>query len=138
MRIQSRPSNINAALAAVAGVAGLMLVACGQNLPAEGSAHSQVAPQAFAVPYGWAGRYTHVVAAGNKPGEVALLIKVKTALVADRRLMPFALEVGVLGSVVTLYGQVDTHEHKAIAEHIARNVDGVQEVKSGISVVARA
>ncbi len=115
-----------------------MVIAGGQSLRAEGPAHGQAETQALSLPYGWAGRYTHVVTADNKPSEVALLIKVKSALTAEPRLKPFSLEVGVLGTVVTLYGQVDTVEHRSIAEQIARNVHGVDEVKSGIAVVARA
>ena len=138
MRTHAQLSNYSAVLTAFAGLASLMLIACGPNLRAQDSANVQVTPHADALPFGWAGGYTHVAANGNKSGEVALLIKVKTALVADPRLIPFMLEVGVLGGVVTLYGQVETNEHKAIAEHIARQVHGVLEVKSGIAVAARA
>lgn len=115
-----------------------MLIAGGQTLRAAGPAHGQAETQALSLPYRWAGRYTHVVTADNKPGEVALLIKVKSALIAEPRLKPFSLEVGVLGTVVTLYGQVDTVEHKSIADQIARSVHGVEQVESGIAVVARA
>ena len=68
--------------------------------------------------------------------DIALLIKVKNALTAEPELKPFALEVGVQGRIVTLYGEVATPEQRTIAERIAGNVRGVALVKSGIALTA--
>lgn len=70
--------------------------------------------------------------------DVALLIKVKDALVAEPELRRFGLEVGVQGGVVTLYGEVATRAQRDKAEHIARNISGVAVVKSGIAVTQAA
>ena len=92
-----------------------------------------------AVLYGWSSRYGRLAFDHTKPDhDVALLIKVKTALVGEPGLKPYVLEVGVLRGVVTLYGEVDTVEQCAMAERIARNVQGVEVVKSGIAVTRRA
>jgi len=70
--------------------------------------------------------------------DIALLIKVKNALTEEPELKPFALEVGVQGGIVTLYGEVATPEQRTIAERIAGNVRGVALVKSGIALTAPA
>lgn len=66
--------------------------------------------------------------------DIALLIKVKNALMADPELK--TLEVGVQGGIVTLYGEVATREQRIKAERIARNIRGVATVKSGIAVAS--
>ena len=78
---------------------------------------------------------SHAIAPRVPNNDVALLINVKNALVRESRLELYTLEVGVLDGAVTLYGEVDTHEHRMMAEQIARNVRGVESVKSGIAVM---
>ncbi len=88
--------------------------------------------------YGWSDHYARVALDERSPNnDIALLIRVKSALVAEPRLKPFALDAGVLDGVVTC-GEVDTAERRAMAERIAREVQGVAAVKSGIAVVAAA
>jgi osmotically-inducible protein OsmY len=67
--------------------------------------------------------------------DVALLIKVKSALVGAPSLTALSIDVGVLRGVITLYGEVDTLEHRDQAERIARSVPGVQAVESEIEVI---
>lgn len=69
--------------------------------------------------------------------DVALLISVKNALVREPDLGSYTLEVGVLAGAVTLYGEVATPEHRAMAEQIARSVRGVESVRSGIAIANR-
>ena len=137
MRTHARKLTLRATLAGMAA-AGLVLTACGKNLNIEGTAKRHGGPvYASAAMYGWTNHYTRLTLEQNQPNnDVALLIKVKTALVKDPDLTAFPLEVGVLGGVVTLYGQVDTAERRAAAERVARRVQGVAEVKSNIAVNA--
>ena len=120
--------------------AGLVLAACGKNMNVNGAAALDSGEvYATAALYGWSSRYARAAADGRRPdSDIALLIKVKSALVAAPALQPFALDAGVLDGVVTLYGEVDTFERRAMAERIARDVRGVQEVKSSIVVIQSA
>ena len=120
--------------------AGLVLAACGKNMNVNGAAALDSGEvYATAALYGWSSRYVRTAADGRRPdSDIALLIKVKSALVAEPGLKPFALDAGVLDGVVTLYGEVDTFERRAMAERIARDVRGVQEVKSSIVVIQSA
>lgn len=124
---------------ALTAMAGLTLAASGRNLNADHAAtRDSGETYATAAVYGWTSGYARLAVDQDKPNnDVALLIKVKTALVGAPDLKPFALEVGVLGGVVTLYGEVDTAEHRAMAERIARAVKGVAAVNSGIAVLQR-
>jgi osmotically-inducible protein OsmY len=119
--------------------AGCLLAGCEKDMNMDGAAalySSEV--YATAAMYGWSNRYARVGIDERAPNnDVALLIKVKTALGAEPRLKPFALDAGVLDGVVTLYGEVDSSEHRAMAEQITRHVQGVEEVKSGIAVIQR-
>jgi osmotically-inducible protein OsmY len=136
MRAYTRKLRLRATLAGIAA-AGLVLAACGKNLNIDGAAAKRHADPAYAsvAMYGWTNHYARLTLEQNQPNnDVALLIKVKTALVKDPDLKAFPLEVGVLGGVVTLYGQVDTPERRANAERIARRVQGVAQVKSSIAV----
>ena len=137
MHAYTRKLSLRATLAGIAA-AGLVLAACGKNLNIEGAAKRHADPaSAAAAMYGWTNHYARLTLEQNQPNnDVALLIKVKTALVKDPDLKTFPLEVGVLGGVVTLYGQVDTAELRAAAERIAWRVHGVAEVKSSIAVNA--
>jgi osmotically-inducible protein OsmY len=112
---------------------------CGGDTAAKRTARAQIDGYSAAALHARTSPYARL-AGDQQPrhNDVALLIKVKTALVDSPGLKPFALEVGVLNGVVTLYGEVDTIERRAMAERIARDVRGVASVKSGIAVTARA
>lgn len=112
-RRSSLRTRLRWSILAVGGVVTLCVAGCGQDIL---SANAEPVP-AVVVEH-----------------DVALLIKVKNALVAEPELRPFGLDVGVQGGVVTLYGEVATREQRDKAEHIARSVRGVALVKSGIAV----
>ena len=123
----------------VLAAAGCLLAGCGKDMNMDGAAALDPADTyATAAVYGWSNHYAQVALDERRPNnDIALLIRVKSALVAEPRLKPFALEAGVLDGVVTLYGEVDSSEHRAMAEQITRQVQGVAEVKSGIAVIQR-
>ena len=119
--------------------ASCLLAGCEKDMNMDGAAALDAnETYATAAVYGWSNHYARVALDERRPNnDIALLIRVKRALVAEPRLKPFALDAGVLDGVVTLYGEVDSSEHRAIAERITRQVRGVAEVKSGIAVIQR-
>ena len=123
----------------VLAATGCLLAGCEKDMNMDGSAAlDPTETYATAAVYGWSNHYARVALDERRPNnDIALLIKVKSALVAEPRLKPFGLEAGVLDGVVTLYGEVDSSEHRAMAERITRQVRGVAEVKSGIAVIQR-
>jgi len=67
--------------------------------------------------------------------DATITTKVKTQLASDVGLTPAnQIHVETLRSVVQLSGFVDTAAHKAEAESVARNVEGVQGVENNITV----
>lgn len=80
-------------------------------------------------------RMNETPAAQVKDAEIAATLKGKLA--SD--LSPSTLtdiSVNVTNGVVTLSGQVKSADHKARAEQIARNVDGVGRVNNELQVAA--
>lgn len=119
--------------------ASCLLAGCERDMNMDGAAALDAnETYATAAVYGWSNHYARVALDERRPNnDIALLIRVKSALVAEPRLKPYALDAGVLDGVVTLYGEVDSSEHRAMAERITRQVQGVAEVKSGIAVIRR-
>jgi len=118
--------------------AGCLLAGCEKDMNVDGSAALDGDTYATAAVYGWNDHYARVALDERRPNnDIALLIRVKSALVAEPTLKRFALDAGVLDGVVTLYGEVDSSEHRAMAERITREVQGVAEIKSGIAVIQR-
>jgi len=66
----------------------------------------------------------------------ALAAKVKSALGADPALRLLAIDTGVAGGVVTLYGTADTRAHREKAAQVASNVPGVKSVNNQLVIVA--
>jgi len=66
----------------------------------------------------------------------ALAAKVKSALVADPDLRLLAIDTGVAGGVVTLYGTADTRAHRDKAKLVASSVPGVKSVNNQLVIVA--
>lgn len=60
--------------------------------------------------------------------------KVKSKLLADKRVSGLAIDVDTFQGEVTLTGGVDTSEQKAVATQIAKTVEGVREVKNLLKV----
>ena len=116
----------------------LTMSGCHQSVIADRTPRSQSESAATEVFFDPSERYaSHAVAVADHVhgNDVALLINVKNALIREPKLERYMLEVGVLDGAVTLYGEVGSHEHREMAEQIARNVHGVESVKSGIAVV---
>jgi hyperosmotically inducible periplasmic protein len=63
--------------------------------------------------------------------------KIKLALLTTEGVSGTAIKVDTVVGRVTLYGNVHSAEEKAKAEDIARKVDGVQDVRNLLQVVAR-
>jgi hyperosmotically inducible protein len=63
---------------------------------------------------------------------------VKTALGLSKRVSAYAINVDTSDGVVTLTGQVGSEEVKSLAGEIARDTEGVREVKNEIAVDASA
>jgi hyperosmotically inducible protein len=84
----------------------------------------------------------------NKPAWLASLfsssedatttVKVKTALGLSKRVSAYGINVDTSGGVVTLTGQVGSEEVKSLAGEIARDTEGVSEVRNEITVDASA
>jgi len=68
--------------------------------------------------------------------DTVLAAKVKSALGADPALRLLAIDTGVAGSVVTLYGTADTRAHRERAAQVASSVPGVKSVRNQLVIVA--
>lgn len=64
--------------------------------------------------------------------------KTKIALFADERVKGRQVSVATKNGVVTLRGKVDSPEAKSAAAEIARDIDGVKDVKNDLQVVPPA
>jgi hyperosmotically inducible protein len=76
--------------------------------------------------------------AGRSTGAVVddstITTKIKSKLLADDRVSGMAIDVDTFQGVVTLTGAVDTPQSKEAATQIARNVEGVREVKNMLNI----
>ena|SRR5688572_12938109 len=70
--------------------------------------------------------------------DAALTAKVKTALIADRRLNGLSIDVDTSDNVVTLNGTVASEEFRRQAEQLASAVAGVKAVKNNLTVKPRS
>lgn len=68
--------------------------------------------------------------------DTVLAAKVKSALGADPALRLLAIDTGVAGGVVTLYGTADTRAHREKAAQVASRVSGVKSVNNQLVIVA--
>jgi sporulation protein YlmC with PRC-barrel domain len=73
-------------------------------------------------------------AAKETSGDAALTTKVKTALSLSKRIPAGQINVDSDGGIVTLRGEVSAGNVREVAESIARDVPGVQEVRNHIFV----
>jgi osmotically-inducible protein OsmY len=72
---------------------------------------------------------------GDYVDDATITTKVKSSLASDVGLTPAnQIHVETLQNVVQLSGFVDSEAHKAEAEHVARGVEGVRDVKNNIIV----
>jgi len=64
--------------------------------------------------------------------------KTKLALIADKDVSAFDVDVDTAQNVVTLSGKVETAAAKASAERVAKGIDGVKSVNNQLQVVPEA
>ena len=74
--------------------------------------------------------------AGAATPDAWITTKIKLALLTTEGVSGTAIKVDTVVGRVTLYGKVHSAEEKAKAETIARKVDGVQDVRNLLQVVA--
>ena len=72
--------------------------------------------------------------AGTVVDDSTITTKVKSELLADKRVSGLAISVDTFEGEVTLTGAVDTLEQKEAATEIAKNVAGVRDVKNLLKV----
>lgn len=72
--------------------------------------------------------------AGRVVDDSAITAKVKAALVGDPQTKAHQINVETFQGTVQLSGFVDSANARARALEVARNVDGVKEVKDGLEV----
>jgi hyperosmotically inducible periplasmic protein len=77
-------------------------------------------------------------APGEHVDDAALVTSVKSALIANESTKARDIKVEVNRGVVQLNGFVDSQEQKSEAASIARNIDGVKEVRNNLIVEERA
>lgn len=75
---------------------------------------------------------------GEQIDDSGITTKINTKLAADPEVNPFNVDVDTLDGVVTLRGEVEKDSAKEEAEEIARNTEGVREVRNEIRVVSAA
>ncbi len=64
-------------------------------------------------------------------------LQIKVNVIADREVGLMDIEAEVHGGIAVLTGEVETEEQKQIAEQLAYEVDGVEEVTNEINVTSR-
>jgi osmotically-inducible protein OsmY len=72
--------------------------------------------------------------AGEYVDDTTISARVQSGIVQDQALKGFRIGVETMQNVVQLSGFVDTPAAKERAERIARNVDGVRDVRNDIVV----
>jgi hyperosmotically inducible protein len=72
--------------------------------------------------------------AGQNVDDAAITASVKSTLVADKLANLTRIDVDTNKGVVSLNGVVDTADHKARAEQLARRVDGVKSVVNNLQI----
>lgn len=66
--------------------------------------------------------------------DAAITAKVKTALIADPNLKGLSIDVDTQQNIVTLNGTVASDAARTDAERVAKQVEGVREVKNNLLV----
>ena len=73
--------------------------------------------------------------AGTQIDDASIKTSVKAKLAADVKLSTLTnIEVNSTNGIVTLAGQVDNDEQRALAASVARSVDGVVRVNNNLQV----
>ena len=131
--------------AAAAGALALSVAACDQiqslwksegNAKSSAGAPAQVSKPEAPIAVTKSSDQRTVVETPKIDEDSALAAKVKSALGADPALRLLAIDTGVAGGVVTLYGTADTRAHREKAAQVASNVPGVKSVSNQLVIVA--
>jgi len=72
--------------------------------------------------------------AGRVVDDSAITAKVKTALIRDATTKAYQIEVETFQGVVQLSGAVDSTEARQRATQVARNIEGVRDVKNSLQL----
>jgi osmotically-inducible protein OsmY len=107
----------NTASLVLAAVCALGAVACSSTPEQEGGAVQQAG-----------------ATAGRAVDDSVITAKVKAALVGDPTTKAHQINVETFQGTVQLSGFVDSSDARTRALEVARNVDGVKEVKDGLEV----
>jgi len=75
--------------------------------------------------------------AGQNVDDATITASVKSTLVADKAANLTRIDVDTNNGVVALNGVVESGDHKARAEQLARRVDGVRNVINNLQVQKR-
>jgi hyperosmotically inducible protein len=75
--------------------------------------------------------------AGQNVDDATITASVKSTLVADKAANLTRIDVDTNNGVVALNGVVESSDHKARAEQLARRVDGVRNVVNNLQVQKR-
>src|SRR2546427_12378778 len=74
--------------------------------------------------------------AGDAIHDASITVRIKTTYLFSRHLNPFRINVDTRDGVVTLHGTVPSDIHRDLAVEIARNADGVTEVRDDLLVAS--
>ena len=74
--------------------------------------------------------------AGDSLHDASITMRIKTTYLFDGHLNPFRINVDTRDGVVTLHGSVPSDIHRDLAVEIARNADGVTEVRDDLLVAS--
>ena len=72
--------------------------------------------------------------AGDAIHDASITVRIKTTYLFSRHLNPFRINVDTRDGVVTLHGTVPSDIHRDLAVEIAKNADGVTDVRDELRV----
>ncbi len=74
--------------------------------------------------------------AGDAIRDASITMRIKTTYLFSRHLNPFRINVDTRNGVVTLHGTVPSDIHRELAIEIAKNADGVTDVRDDLRVAS--
>ena len=75
--------------------------------------------------------------AGDAIHDASITVRIKTAYLFSRHLNPFRINVDTRDGVVTLHGTVPSDIHRELAIEIAKNAEGVKDVRDELRVARK-
>src|SRR6266699_2249793 len=73
--------------------------------------------------------------AGDAIRDASITMRIKTTYLFSRHLNPFRINVDTHDGVVTIHGTVPSDIHRELAIEIAKNADGVRDVRDDLRIV---